>query len=99
MGISVVSGAITTFAAGVCLIFPQIIFFRKMGILMVTTVSISIIWAMFFFNSMIAACGPQYNQGDLAKYFKKCNCCNCNKKLKNNNHDEDSNSNNEDVYL
>ncbi len=39
MGISVISCAITTFAAGICLIFPQIIFFIKMG----TTVSISII--------------------------------------------------------
>ena len=33
MGISVVSGAVTTFAAGFFLVFPEIVFFYKMGLL------------------------------------------------------------------
>eukprot|EP00483_Globobulimina_turgida_P012997 UN13021 len=102
MGISVVSGALTTFAAGVCLIFPSIIFFRKMGILMVTTVSVSIIWAMFFFTSIIALCGPQYSTGDLTKYYKRCKvkCCDKTKGTEENGGSEGNyNDDNEDVYL
>merc|ERR1719384_664594 len=75
MGISVVSGAITTFGAGFFLIFPPVIFFYKMGLLMISTVAISIIWAMCFFTSIIALWGPQGDAGDLKKYFKCCPGC------------------------
>merc|ERR1719384_967202 len=72
MGISVVSGAITTFGAGFFLIFPPVIFFYKMGLLMISTVALSIIWAMCFFTSIIAMWGPQGDTGDMKKYFKAC---------------------------
>jgi len=72
MGISVVSGAITTFGAGFFLIFPPVIFFYKMGLLMISTVAISIFWAMCFFTSIVALWGPQGDSGDLKKYFKCC---------------------------
>jgi len=72
MGISVVSGAVTTFAAGFFLIFPEIIFFQKMGVLIMSTVFFSIFWAMCFFTSIVALWGPQGDAGDLTKYFKKC---------------------------
>merc|ERR1712130_572825 len=72
MGISVVSGAVTTFGAGFFLTFPPIIFFYKMGILMISTVALSIFWAMCFFTSIIALWGPQGDSGDLKKYFKCC---------------------------
>ena len=75
MGISVVSGAITTFAAGFFLIFPDIVFFYKMGVLMVSTVGISITWAMCFFTSMVACIGPQGDRGDIRKWFRCCPCC------------------------
>ena len=75
MGISVVSGAITTFGAGFFLIFPPVIFFYKMGVLMISTVAISIFWAMCFFTSIIAMWGPEGDTGDLKKYFKCCPGC------------------------
>merc|ERR1719384_2884369 len=72
MGISVVSGAVTTFGAGFFLIFPPVIFFYKMGLLMISTVFLSIFWAMCFFTSIIALWGPEGDSGDLKKYFKCC---------------------------
>merc|ERR1719410_2584956 len=72
MGISVVSGAVTTFGAGFFLIFPVFVFFYKMGIVMVSTVALSIIWAMCFFTSIIAMWGPQGDTGDMKRYFKAC---------------------------
>merc|ERR1711933_694551 len=72
MGISVVSGAFTTFGAGFFLIFPAFVFFSKMGIVMVSTVALSIVWAMYFFPSIIAMWGPQGNTGDMKRYFKAC---------------------------
>ena len=74
MGISVVSGAVTTFGAGFFLIFPEITFFVKMGYIMISTVIVSIIWAMCFFTAICAALGPQRDQGDIKQYIKKC-CC------------------------
>merc|ERR1711933_316231 len=62
MGISVVSGAVTTFGAGFFLTFPVFVFFYKMGIVMVSTVALSI----------IAMWGPQGDTGDMKKYFKAC---------------------------
>merc|ERR1712204_96954 len=76
MGISVVSGAVTTFGAGFFLIFPPVIFFYKMGLLMISTVFLSIFWAMCFFTSIIALWGPEGDAGDLKKYFR---CRNKNK--------------------
>lgn len=82
MGISVVSGAVTTFAAGFFLIFPDIVFFYKMGILMMSTVGISIFWAMCFFTSIVAAIGPQGDAGNLRKCFRCCPCCKDKEKAK-----------------
>jgi len=75
MGISVVSGAVTTFGAGFFLIFPEITFFVKMGYIMISTVIVSIVWAMFFFTSVCAAFGPQEHSGDIKKYIAKLWCC------------------------
>eukprot|EP01083_Nonionella_stella_P232956 821273_1 len=78
IGISVVSGAITTFFAGFFLVFAEFVFFKKMGAILMTTVLTSIIWAMGFFTSLCAAIGPQNEQGDLKKYFRFC-CRGCKK--------------------
>jgi len=74
MGISVCSGAVTTFSAGFFLVFPEIVFFYKMGLLIMTTVFNSIFWAMCFFTAILAICGPEGDTGDLRKYFKCCRC-------------------------
>merc|ERR1719384_3078726 len=43
-----------------------------MGLLMISTVFLSIFWAMCFFTSIIALWGPEGDSGDLKKYFKCC---------------------------
>lgn len=53
MGISVTSGAVTTFCAGFFLVFPEIVFFYKMGLLIMSTVFNSIVWAMCFFCAIV----------------------------------------------
>ena len=70
MGISVVSGAITTLLAGMFLSFPEIIFFQKMGILILTTIALSLLWSMVFFVASVATCGPEHGKGDIP--FAEC---------------------------
>ena len=65
MGISVVSGAITTLLAGICLTFPEITFFFKMGILIVTTICFSLAWSMLFFIALLAQFGPTFETGKI----------------------------------
>lgn len=50
------------------LIFPELILFYKMGIIMMSTVVVSLLWAMCFFTSLLAAIGPENDTGDLSKY-------------------------------
>ena len=80
MGISVASGAVTTLLAGCMLTLPEIIFFQKMGVLIVTTIIFSIFWAMLFFIALLAQWGPENETGQIP--FGKCfdaikeKCCN-----------------------
>merc|ERR1719195_169243 len=77
MGVSVVSGAITTMLSGLMLVFPSYVFFYKMGWIIVTTVLLAVMWAMMFFPSIVAAIGPEGDQGDLNKYLAMCPCQSC----------------------
>merc|ERR1712242_545295 len=79
MGISVVSGAATTMLAGFMLIFPAFIFFYKMGWIIMTTVLLAMLWALMFFPAIVAAMGPEGDQGDLNKYLAMCPCQSCKK--------------------
>ena len=76
MGVSVASGAVTTLVAGFFLLFPELVFFYKMGVIIIITIMSSLAWAMLFFTSMLAAFGPQYDTGKvpfdkLIALFKK----------------------------
>jgi len=57
------------------LIFPELILFYKMGIIMMSTVVVSLLWAMCFFTSLLAAIGPENDTGDLSKYVMLLPCC------------------------
>merc|ERR1711997_917055 len=75
MGVSVVSGAVTTMLSGLMLVFPPYIFFYKMGWIIVTTVLLAVTWALVFFTSIVALWGPEGDTGDLNKYFAFIPCC------------------------
>ena len=74
MGVSVVSGAITTTLSGMMLIFPAFIFFYKMGWIIITVVLLALAWSLVFFTSIALLWGPEGNQGDLNKYLTHFSC-------------------------
>jgi len=77
MGVSVVSGAMTTVLSGLMLVFPAYIFFYRMGWIIVSTVLFALMWALVFFASIVALAGPEGDSGDLNKYLVFCPCQSC----------------------
>lgn len=75
MGISIVAGAITSFGSGVFLIGGQIIFFDKFGIVMMTTIGLSLLWSTIAFLTIIITIGPNGNFGSFLPLFNKCGLC------------------------
>lgn len=74
MGISVIYGAITTFSSGFWLLFPEMIFFYKFGILIMTVILLSLLYSMVYFIALLAAFGPNNDTGEIP--FKKIfSCC------------------------
>jgi predicted RND superfamily exporter protein len=58
MGGTVVSGAVTTLGAGLFMLPCQLIFFHKLGLLMVTTILFSLLYSFGFVMPLLAAAGP-----------------------------------------
>jgi len=66
MGVTVLSGAITTFGSGMFLVFTQLIFFVKFSILIMVTIASSIMIALLFFMPCLALLGPERDCGDIS---------------------------------
>jgi len=75
MGISIFSGAVTTFGSGLFLFFATITVFFKFAILIISTITFSLIYSMLFFTSLMHICGPQGHTGSLGFVFNFCNKC------------------------
>lgn len=58
IGISIVSGAITTLGSGIFLFFATVSIFTKFAVLIVSTISFSLLFSLLFFISMMHAFGP-----------------------------------------
>lgn len=78
MGLSVLSGAITTFGAAIFLLFAQIKFLHEFGIFVMSTVGISLLFAFLFFTTFMALCGPEGDTGSIPALVKqiKAKCTN-----------------------
>ena len=76
MAISVVFGALTTFGSGFWLIWPDMMFFKKFGFLVVTVISISVYFALVYFMSLLAAIGPNDKCGYCPIWKLLTPCCN-----------------------
>lgn len=63
MGVSILSGCITTFACGFCLFFGNFTFFRKFALVVTSTITISFITAMLTFGAFCHIFGPEKNFG------------------------------------
>ena len=62
MGGTVVGGAMTTLGAGLFMLPCQLVFFHKLGLLMVTTIFFSLLYAFGFVMPLLAAAGPSGDQ-------------------------------------
>lgn len=65
MGVSILSGALTTFGSGAFLFGGNIITFQKFAVLITSTISISFLVSMLFFGAICHIIGPENGLGDL----------------------------------
>jgi len=74
MGVSILSGCVTTFGSGVFLFGGKLVTFNKFAIMITCTVVISFVVSMFLFGAIMHSFGPQDGFGDIDWCFKKLNC-------------------------
>ena len=67
MGVSILSGCLTTFGCGFCLFFGNFKFFQVFGLIITCTVAISFIVAMITFGALCHLVGPEKETGMLCK--------------------------------
>ena len=72
VGISVFSGACTTLGACISIVLAaKIQFFSQFGIFIFCTIGFSILYALFFFTTVLALIGPEGNTGSLRPIMEK----------------------------
>lgn len=71
MGISILSGTITTLGSGMSLFGGKMVIFQKFAIIITATISVSFVTAMFLFGALCHVVGPQDNFGEISLCFKK----------------------------
>ena len=72
VGISVLSGAVTTLGASMFLLLALIIFFAQFGLFMFSTIGFSLLYSLGLFTTLIALVGPQGDTGSLKPLYRKC---------------------------
>ena len=72
VGISVLSGAVTTLGSSIFLLAAKILFFVQFGLFMFCTIGFSILFALGLFVTVMAMIGPQGDTGDIYACFRKC---------------------------
>ena len=77
MGLSVISGALTTIGAAVFMLFAQIQFFFQFGIFIISTIGFSLIFSLLGFTTFMSLCGPQGETGSLLRAARECKQCCC----------------------
>jgi hypothetical protein len=71
MGISILSGAVTSVGAALILLLTVIQFFVKFGFFLLSTILLSIVFATFFFSALCMAFGPTGNSGDISYLMRR----------------------------
>ena len=72
VGISVLSGAVTTVGASLFMLGAKILFFVQFGVFILTTLGFSLLLALGFFMTICALIGPQNNTGSVKFLFIRC---------------------------
>ncbi len=65
MGVSVLSGAITTFGSGVFLFGGQILFFPKFALMICSTITLGFLSSMLLFGALMHTLGPENGFGNV----------------------------------
>eukprot|EP00736_Rhodelphis_marinus_P002947 Rmarinus@m.23908 len=63
MGVSVVSGAISSIGASIWMLGAGVTFFPKFASFILVTIALSLLFSMTFFPAMLSVCGPLGSQG------------------------------------
>jgi len=71
MGVSILSGTITTFGSGAFLFGGYVVTFQKFAVLITSTITISFLVSMLFFGSLLHIMGPENHCGNLDFWNKK----------------------------
>lgn len=71
MGVSILSGCITTFGSGVFLFGGIILTFQKFAIMITCTITLSFMVSMLLFGAIMHVGGPQDGFGDFCKKKKE----------------------------
>ena len=69
VGVSVLSGAITTLGAAMLLLFAEIVFFVQFGLFMFFTITFSIVYALVLFTTFMGLAGPENQSGSLKPFY------------------------------
>ena len=71
MGISIISGAITTLGSGVFLFGGTLMFFQKFAVVITVTVLFSLLYSLIYFQALLHAFGPSGKRmGDICCCFR-----------------------------
>ncbi|XP_070181353.1 protein dispatched homolog 1-like isoform X2 [Littorina saxatilis] len=70
VGVSVLSGALTTLGASVFMCAAVILFFLQFGIFMFATIGFSLFYSLFGFSVLMGLLGPQGQTGSLVPVFR-----------------------------
>lgn len=71
MGISILSGTITTIGCGLALFGGKLITFQKFAVIITSTIAMSFLSAMLLFGALCHTVGPQNNLGDICCCLEK----------------------------
>ena len=76
VGVSVLSGAITTMGAAALLLIAEIVFFFQFGLFIFCTILFSITYALLLFTTFMGLAGPNGTTGSIQPFLDKIkNCC------------------------
>lgn len=70
VGISVLSGAVTTLGASLFMLFAKILFFMQFGIFMFGTIGFSLFYALGFFSTLLSIVGPINEMGSIDPFLR-----------------------------
>jgi predicted RND superfamily exporter protein len=78
IGVSVLSGAVTTLGASFFMFFSGILFLMQFGTFIFCTVGFSLMFALLFFPAVLDTFGPSGDIGSFRWLFGKMKkCCGC----------------------